>query len=441
MAGFVSAMAAVIPGASAQVSSDTTRPLARELFEQLLGDAGNLGLNYRYAQALIQDGNYEAAAGALERMLLLEENPTVRLELGVIYYRMGSNALATSYFDQVAQDPNAPADVRAKAQRYGDEARARLQRHRFAGSLTAGLRLQSNANGGTGNDRVEFNRVFVARPQTLKPRKDGTLFAAGELEHVFDFEDGRGTELVTTALGYGGWNSSLNDQDLALFEVATGPSLKPAIAALPGMRVRPYFAIGAAALDGEHYNTSYGPGVEFKYDPSAKVALSAGYELRFIDTRNVAGLTTASQFSGDEQVLRLRAIGELDETSSLMGLFNFRHADTEREFFDFSSFELQAIYRLLYPVAGPLRIPGSGDRWSISFLLGYEFRDYSAPDPAINRDVSRADKTVSVGATNRIPFANNWSFYQQVQYDWTSSNLNNYDTKNLSGILGVTRAF
>lgn len=441
LAGAFCAAVLTVPMAVAQISTETTRPQARELFNRLLGDAGNLDLNYQYAQSLIQEGSYEAAAGALERMLLLEDNPAVRLELGVIYYRMGSYALATSYFDQVSQDPNAPGDVRAKATQYGNEARARLQRNRFSGSLTAGLRLQTNANEGTGNDRVVFGNVSVVRPDVLKPRKDGTLFGAGDIEHIFDMEDGLGTEWVSTGLAYSGWNSSLNDQDLALFEITTGPTMKPALTALPGLRVRPYLALGMSALDGEHYNTSYGPGIGFKYDPTAKLALSANYELRFIDTRNVAGLTTANQFSGNEHVLRLAAIHELDSVSSLLGQVNFRAADTEREFFDFASFQAQVIYRRLYPVAEALRLPGSGERWTASFLIGYEGRSYDAADPAIDRTNSRSDNTLSLGATNRIPFANGWSVYQQVQYDWTSSNIKNYDSKNLSGILGVTRAF
>ena len=58
IAGLATATATVAP-AVAQVGSDTTRPQARELFNRLLGDAGNLDLNYQYAQSLIQAGNYD----------------------------------------------------------------------------------------------------------------------------------------------------------------------------------------------------------------------------------------------------------------------------------------------------------------------------------------------------------------------------------------------
>src|ERR1700678_1669440 len=64
-------------------------------FKQVLADPANIDLAYKYAGLLIQAGSYEPAAGVLERILVVDsKQPVVRLELGVLYFRLGSYALA-----------------------------------------------------------------------------------------------------------------------------------------------------------------------------------------------------------------------------------------------------------------------------------------------------------------------------------------------------------
>jgi tetratricopeptide (TPR) repeat protein len=61
------------------------------LFQQMLRDPANLDVTFAYADVSARLGDYEAAVSALERMLLFNPNlPRVQLELGALYYRMGS---------------------------------------------------------------------------------------------------------------------------------------------------------------------------------------------------------------------------------------------------------------------------------------------------------------------------------------------------------------
>ena len=62
-------------------------------------------------------GDNEAAVSALERMLLFNPNlPRVELELGALYFRMGSFEMARSYFDK-ALAANPPAEVKSRIDR------------------------------------------------------------------------------------------------------------------------------------------------------------------------------------------------------------------------------------------------------------------------------------------------------------------------------------
>src|SRR5262245_53682316 len=55
---------------------------------------------FRYTKEAIRVGNIEGAIGALERILIFNPDlPRVRLELGILYYRLGSLEIARAYID------------------------------------------------------------------------------------------------------------------------------------------------------------------------------------------------------------------------------------------------------------------------------------------------------------------------------------------------------
>ncbi|MCA0302281.1 MAG: tetratricopeptide repeat protein [Proteobacteria bacterium] len=73
----------------------------------------------RYAEAALKIGDLEGAIAALERLLLVDgENPEVKLELGVLYFRLGSMEAAKSYLQGVTGSRRASADQKAKAESY-----------------------------------------------------------------------------------------------------------------------------------------------------------------------------------------------------------------------------------------------------------------------------------------------------------------------------------
>jgi tetratricopeptide (TPR) repeat protein len=60
-------------------------------FQKMLNDPGNLDVVMAYAQVATKTGDYEGAVGAYESLLLVDSNlPRVKLELGILYYRLKS---------------------------------------------------------------------------------------------------------------------------------------------------------------------------------------------------------------------------------------------------------------------------------------------------------------------------------------------------------------
>src|SRR5437867_3148390 len=92
-----------------------------ELFQRMLRDPGNLDVTFAYADTAAKLGDNEAAVSALERMLLFNPNlPRVQLEVGTLYFRLGSYEIARTYFERAAA-ANPPPEVRERIQTYLNE--------------------------------------------------------------------------------------------------------------------------------------------------------------------------------------------------------------------------------------------------------------------------------------------------------------------------------
>lgn len=68
------------------------------LYNQLLADPTNLDLTVAYAELAVEMGDYEAAVPPLERLLMSNpELPKIKLELGILYYLLGSYDISKTY--------------------------------------------------------------------------------------------------------------------------------------------------------------------------------------------------------------------------------------------------------------------------------------------------------------------------------------------------------
>ena len=118
----VAIVVAVAGAAAAQdLSADERARLEAKkaaLFHEMLRNPANLDATFAYAEAAAKLGDNEAAVSAFERMLLFNPNlPRVDLELGTLYFRMGSFEIARSYFAKAAAANPSP-EVRARIDEY-----------------------------------------------------------------------------------------------------------------------------------------------------------------------------------------------------------------------------------------------------------------------------------------------------------------------------------
>jgi tetratricopeptide (TPR) repeat protein len=86
-------------------------------FQDMLNQPGNLDVALKYAALANKAGDLEGAIGTYEGILLIDSNlPQVRLELGILYFRLKSYDAARSYLESALQSPELAADARKPAE-------------------------------------------------------------------------------------------------------------------------------------------------------------------------------------------------------------------------------------------------------------------------------------------------------------------------------------
>ena len=126
----------------------------------MLQDPSNLDTAFEYATLSSQVGDYEAAVSTLERMLIFAPNtPRLELELGILYYRLGSYEVSRSYFAQVVANPNVPPEIAAKVRLYLQQLAIEAQPPPFSATIFSGIRWESNANSAPASQAVTLNGI------------------------------------------------------------------------------------------------------------------------------------------------------------------------------------------------------------------------------------------------------------------------------------------
>jgi len=116
------------PIAAPQAGGSTSQPDAKSLaqraaydvaFQQTLDKPSDPAVLVNFAKIAVAMGDVEGAISALERLLLVEgDQPEVKLELGVLYYRLGAVDVARAYLEQVRDSELSTDDVRQRANTY-----------------------------------------------------------------------------------------------------------------------------------------------------------------------------------------------------------------------------------------------------------------------------------------------------------------------------------
>ena len=107
----------------------------------------NHELTFDFVRVATARGDYEAAIGALERLMFYNPKLTrVKYELGALYFRLGSYEMAKRYFREALASPDLDPVTRVRIETYLPDAEKQTQASRLSGFVQTGIRSQTNAS-------------------------------------------------------------------------------------------------------------------------------------------------------------------------------------------------------------------------------------------------------------------------------------------------------
>jgi hypothetical protein len=426
--------AVAFPAASPPPDSDFDA-----LFQRTFKEPLNLDLAFHFAEVATQRGDYEAAIGALERMLFYNPRlPRVRLELGVLYFKLGSYAMARSYFNSSIATPDVPPEVKAKVDAFLAEIDRRLSPHKWNVFLQSGMRYQTNANAGPDGLLVKAIGYDAVLNSQFAKTPDWNWFGLVGATYAYDLQDGNGDALEAGLTGYYAKQFRLPQFDLGLIEVQAGPRFGvPQL--FPGASIRTY-AIGTTTnLAGAPYFSGPGGGVSMRF-PFSLALVEPSVEFRNRIFMNSTLYPTASEQSGNLLTAAIAAEGPVLDYFSWAGRVAFDNNRTTDPIFNFNSYQRWSV-DFAFPIPCSINWNNSTLHFVVAPTAGASRAAYATPNPIVSPTVTRLDLEWHVGTIVDFLSTANFGMRTQLQYSQTNSTLPNYDTRNFSITFGPTARF
>ena len=407
-------------------------------FQQMLRSPDNLDIMFKFVGIAVRLGNYEAAIGTLERMLLFNpELPRIRLELGVLYFRLGSFDVSRSYLKRALEGKDVPQEVRTRVQAFLDEIDKRSSRNKFSGSVFFGLRYQTNANAGPGSPGVLAEGEAQDLEDEFLGDDDYNVFASAVVQHDLDLHTQENETWRTIARAYWSRQFSLRQFDVSVLEATTGPRLAVLPDRFEDLSFRPYLLAGLVTLERARFFYTLGGGFQVRKPMGQRLIVDGGYELRRKEFRNTARRPNSDGLSGVEHAVRFGGRYAITEAIILNLHFSFVDDDARVEFNSNTEFAVSAGISARYDA--PFQI--TAWPWQSVFSVSRIITNYSEPNPAVDPDIERLDHEWRLTLTNSFGLTEDWSIILQLQRVINDSNLANFEFENDTVLIGGSWRF
>lgn len=428
---------AIILGAhnSAQAQSAQEQD---QLFQQMARNPTNHELTFEFVKVATERSDYEAAIGALERLLFYNPRLTrVKYELGALYFRLGSYEMAQRYFREALVSPDLDAITKERIETYLPQTEKQLQPSRLSGFVQTGIRSQSNASFAPAGGILRLGGNDLALLPTARQKSDVNWFGLAGVSHDYDLQNQRGDVLETRAIGYLTQQQRFTDLNVGFFDVSFGPRLALAPELLPGATIKPYVTAGNTWLDGSSYFSTVGAGVALKFPVNDRFSFGPDFDWRRADFKN-GDLTPVSGFnSGDWFTAGMSASAIIAQQIKLDMRGLYRRGESAFAFQSFDQWGLEAA--LTVEFAPPFETMARN--WSVAPFVRRVDTRFDAANPFIDPLTVRKDGMWSVGALFDMPLTRTLGLSTAVQYDRTDSSLPNYRLDNFSVMFGPTARF
>lgn len=425
LAPLAAAALIAVSGAAAGAEAPSKSALRAEqsaLFQQLLADPADVAVNLAYARISAQLEDFEAAIATLERFISAgSTSDQVRIELGALYFKLGSHQAARQYFESVS--PPAAADRRVAS--YLAEIERRSATHRLTGRVSTGVVHSDNATLGLSDigDIVSSVPTIIPFPIPIfvapgaQAKADYGARATLDLTHTYDLglagPDVWLTEASISALRY----RNAPRGDLSTFLVRTGPQLS-ADQDRDGLKLRPYGEFLAILQDDELSLFAPALGLEASEVISDTLFAFGEARLRYRDDQTPTGARAGFSFLGalgaaysPARDLTFRLRGEVERAESEVA--------SARSWRAGASVTSQFGYD-----------PGLDfvdEKWTVIGGVGVFHNDFDAPDPLFAPASDRYDVEFRANLAHRVALTDGVGIVIEGGYFSRDTSLSGFD--------------
>ncbi|GAB4533876.1 MAG: hypothetical protein Tsb0019_35600 [Roseibium sp.] len=439
---FVSALMLPLAAQSQETAHEAQTPAAlaarqQVLLQQMIAAPDNLDTAFEYAMVSSLLGDYEAAVSTLERMLIYAPGlPRVQLELGVLYFRLGSTETARYYFQEALKAPNVPPEVEARVHVYLTTITEQEDPADFRAAVVTGVRYQTNANAAPGSRRVDLNGGTFLLDDTATGRADVNAFLAGTAHASYDL--GLQGDLIEADLVfYAARYADIVRLDTALAELTFGPSFNLERFSIDDSRLGLYAIAAGIRLNHANYNGALGFGARFVSQVTPAVQVDAKVEWRRRWYNDTAEYPTVSDRAGSYFRLAATVSKQISAMLTLRALLLADLEETKTEWTQSREIGggLGARLRFKSPLE---RLP---HLWSLDLEAGYIHRTYQGPDPLVDPDNAQVDREGWLRAGLSVPLRQDVALGVTGEFRRQQSTYDLGTYSNTSALVSLTKTF
>ena len=440
---FALCLCLLLPGlALAQGPVNATPEQEREYdaaFQDMLKRPADLDVLFRFATVATKAGDYEGAISALERMLLVNPDlPRVRLELAVLYYRLGSFEISRSYLEMVVATPNVAPELRARAEQYLSEVEKRSAKSRFVGEIFGGFRYQSNANLGPPTSSVRLQGQTANLNQSALGTADWGAVSSGYVRHIYDLGTQDKGALETQLTGYINRQFQVSQANVGILDLSSGPRFQAFQGIFEDVTIKPMGLLGFIWVNDVPYYGSYGSAVEVGSLLTDKLRNTTNVTYRRLMYQNSWYLPFNSSFTGNEYSANTTYQLALNESIALFG-----NGNVQRYMADNSPWYSYVLLGTGGGMQFRFRDPlfRSDLPWALSLSANLQWWTYDQPDSVVDPSVTRQQWDTILNITLSVPFDERTTMTLSGGRFVRAASLPNYEFTNNSVLMGVSWRF
>ncbi len=432
LALLLSTLLALSSPSHAQVN-DAKRASYRAAFEETLRHPGDAEVLLKYAQAAAAAEDYEGAITAYERFLVIDaDQPRVKFELGVLYYKLKSYDAARTYFEAARVSTKSTKEVAERSSEFIRDIDRRWGTSRFTGEFVAGIRYSDNPASLPTGTLQSYGATVVPNP-TFQRKGDFSVVGAASLSHRYDFGRQDSGTLESDFSFYTAKQFQVTDADVMLLDLAVGPRMELIDGALSGVQLKPFVSGRYLTVGNLPTYWAWGAGLEASVPVTEKVRAGVvvlGQRRDFVDN---AAVPFNSQNSGNNGTVaaNLRANLTPNLEASLGGNYTRYIAMTGFQSYGEAGFGGSLTLRFEDP-AGI-----NGRKWTLAGNAAMAFATYDQPDPFVQAGTVRSQTDVNLGLLLSVPLDDRLTLVGQTTYFQRSASINNYSFNSFSSLIGI----